>query len=271
MKSIVSLGVIALAGISSIATAASIPVARGAARRWPSKKPAAFFLAGDSTTARIHTNAMSGWGVGFLKTLVNGAIGTDLGRNGATTVSYVAGGAWADVIDSVSKSKASFTPYVTIQFGHNDQKATANISLAEYSANLKELGLEAIAAGGTPIFVTPLSRRNFNSSGLVIEDLSQQRNATIAVANSINAAYIDLNEASIKYLDSIGAADAATYNRIPTDFTHLNPVGSVVFGDMVSWLITETTKYGEVVGVYTRPNRTVVEAIESGSYIYPSL
>ncbi|CZR65678.1 related to acetylesterase [Phialocephala subalpina] len=270
MKSVVALSVIALASINSLAIAASIPQTRYASRSWPPKKPAAFFLAGDSTTA-AQSNSGGGWGIGFLKTLVNGAIGTDLGYNGATTVSYVAGGAWADVIDSVSRSKASFTPYVTIQFGHNDQKPTANISLAEYSANLKELGLEAIAAGGIPIFVTPLSRRNFNSSGLVIEDLSQQRSATIAVASSIKAAYIDLNEASIKYLDSIGATDAATYNRIPTDFTHLNPVGSVLFGDMVSWLITSTTKYGEVVGEYTSPNRTVVEAIKTGTYIYPSL
>lgn len=83
-------------------------------------------------------------------------------------------------------------------------------------------------------------------------------------------AYIDLNGASVKYLNSIGPANAATYNRIPTDFTHLNPVGSVVFGGIVSWLMTATTKYGGSISEYTRPNKTVVEAIESGIYIYPS-
>lgn len=59
MKSIiVSLG-FALATLNSIATAAAIPSIRDAPRSWPSKKPAAFFLAGDSTTA-----AQSGAGGG---------------------------------------------------------------------------------------------------------------------------------------------------------------------------------------------------------------
>jgi hypothetical protein len=104
------------------------------------------------------------------------------------------------------------------------------------------------------ILVTPISRRNFNSSGLVIEDLDDQRVATIAVAQSIGVDYIDLNEASTNYLDAIGSADAATYNRVPNDFTHLNPSGSVVFGDMVSLLLRTTTKVGKVLSEYTCPN-----------------
>src|ERR1700712_2873101 len=96
------------------------------------------------------------------------------------------------------------------------------------------------------ILVTPISRRNFNSSGLVIEDLADQRVATIAVAQSMGVDYIDLNEESTNYLDAIGSADAATYNRVPNDFTHLNPSGSVVFGDMVSLLLRTTTKVGKV-------------------------
>ena len=179
-----------------------------------------------------------------------------------------------------------------VQFGHNDQKASANISIEEYSTNLENLALEAKAAGGTPvrqslifcyrqqifvsklidlkILVTPISRRNFNSSGLVTEDLADQRTATVAVAQSIGIDYIDLNEASTKYLDAIGSADAATYNRIPTDFTHLNPTGSVVFGDMVSFLLTTTTEAGKQLSQYTRPNHEVVAAIERGAYIFPS-
>lgn len=119
------------------------------------------------------------------------------------------------------------------------------------------------------ILVTPLSRRNYNSSGLVTEDLADQRAATIAVARSIEIDYIDLNGASTRYLDAIGSADAATYNRVPGDFTHLNPSGSVVFGDMVSLLITSTTKAGRELSMYTRPNREVVMAIEKGMYIFP--
>lgn len=77
-------------------------------------KPAAFYLAGDSTTA-AQSSGGGGWGVGFLATLTDGAIGTDLGYNGDTTASFVAGGAWANVIDAVTRSKVSYQPYVTIQ------------------------------------------------------------------------------------------------------------------------------------------------------------
>ena len=119
------------------------------------------------------------------------------------------------------------------------------------------------------ILVTPLSRRNFNSSGLVIENLAPQRAATISVAEDIGIDYIDLNAASTKYLNSIGLANATTYNLIPTDFTHLNPTGSVVFGAMVSWLMTTTTKAARDIEPYTKPNCTVVEDIEKGVYIYP--
>lgn len=120
------------------------------------------------------------------------------------------------------------------------------------------------------ILVTPISRRNFNSTtGLVIEDLATQRNITIGIANSLGAVYIDLNEASTKFLDAIGASDSATYNRVADDYTHLNPTGSVVFGNMVSWLLLSSTKLGANLKHYTVPNTEIVAAIKSGSYVYP--
>lgn len=76
-------------------------------------KPPVFFLAGDSTTAS-QSAAGGGWGIGFLKTLQNAAFGVDLGYNGDTTVTFVSGGAWANVIDAVGRSKTVYNPYVTI-------------------------------------------------------------------------------------------------------------------------------------------------------------
>lgn len=73
-------------------------------------KPAAFFLAGDSTT-----DTDGGWGNGFLTTLKNGAIGTNFGHSGATTASFVADKDWANVIKAVKANAAKYSPYVTIQ------------------------------------------------------------------------------------------------------------------------------------------------------------
>ena len=47
--------------------------------------------------------------------MTNGANGTNFGHDGATTVSFVAGGDWAKVIDAVKNSLSAYTPYVTIQ------------------------------------------------------------------------------------------------------------------------------------------------------------
>jgi lysophospholipase L1-like esterase len=82
--------------------------------RAPKCKPAAFFLAGDSTTATQATSG-GGWGDGFLTTLTKGAVGRNYGHNGATTVSFVAGGDWVNVLSSVRNHTKDYEPYVTIQ------------------------------------------------------------------------------------------------------------------------------------------------------------
>jgi hypothetical protein len=76
---------------------------------------AAFFLAGDSTTARQSTGG-GGWGNGFLTTLKNGSFGMNYGHNGATTVSFRSGGDWAKVLAKVNQSLTlDYKPFVTIQ------------------------------------------------------------------------------------------------------------------------------------------------------------
>jgi hypothetical protein len=66
-------------------------------------------------TALVKKLTTSGWGTGFLETLTGGANGTNFGHDGATTVSFVAGGDWAKVIAAVKNATAAYTPYVTIQ------------------------------------------------------------------------------------------------------------------------------------------------------------
>ncbi|KAH8601070.1 carbohydrate esterase family 12 protein [Bisporella sp. PMI_857] len=231
-------------------------------------KPAAFFLAGDSTTAKQIAVNGGGWGNGFLGTLKNGATGINYGHNGATTVSFVAGGDWATVLASVRNSTA-YTPYVTISFGHNDQKADKNISVAQYTTNLKNMGLQVRQAGGQPIFVTSVSRRNYNSSGVVKEDLAVQAAATISAAKSIKADYIDLNRASTTYLNAIGEANGHEYNLTPNDNTHLSKAGSVLFGNIVSILLNGLVR--ESYGEWTSPNRTIEQFIKKGEFILPSV
>lgn len=235
------------------------------------KMPPYYVLAGDSTTASQSSNG-GGWGDGFLNTtLFNGATGHNYGHNGATTVSFRAGGDWDKVLSTVKNVSNEYHPFVTIQFGHNDQKAAANISLSQYTENLQRFVAEAVDAGATPILVTPLSRRNYdNSTGqpVIIQDLANQTAATITAAHNTGASFIDLNRASTKYLNAIGPSDAYTYNLIPTDRTHLSVDGSIVFGGIVAELIQRDFpalhKHG-----FVRVNKTLKEDVDRGIYYWP--
>lgn len=79
-------------------------------------KPPAWFLAGDSTTA-VQSSDGGGWGVGFLSFVKSPPAwgGIDYGVNGATTVSFVNGGYWAEVLNAVEENADGYEPFVTIQ------------------------------------------------------------------------------------------------------------------------------------------------------------
>lgn len=235
-------------------------------------KPPFFVLAGDSTTAKQATNG-GGWGDGFLNTtLFEGASGQNYGHNGATTVSFRDGGDWDTVLATIKNVSADYNPFVTIQFGHNDQKTAANISLAEYTANLEEFVAEAGEAGATPILVTPLSRRNYENTtgGLkIIQDLSNQTSATIRAAHRSGAAFIDLNRASTAYLNAIGPDSAYTYNLNVDDHTHLNIEGSIVFGGIVAELIERDYPKLENQG-FVHVNEKLRKDVDRGIYYWPN-
>ncbi|KAL1792150.1 hypothetical protein ACET3X_009901 [Alternaria dauci] len=227
-----------------------------------------FILAGDSTTA-VQSTGGGGWGTGFLTTtLTSGASGINYGRNGATTVSFREGGNWATVLASAKNASENYTPYITIQFGHNDQKPDKNISAAQLTTNLVALVNEAKSAGATPILVTSLSRRKYGSDGKIKPDLADVVAATKNAAAESGAAIIDLNAASTKYLNAIGPEKAPTYDLKAGDSTHLNAEGSVVFGNLVAMLIKT-----EVPGVskYLKPVKAVKSALEKGVYIFPKV
>jgi len=71
-------------------------------------KATSILLAGNSTRA-APSGCRGGSGNGFFGTLVNGAIGKNVGHNGGTVVSFVSGGDWKNVSAGVKKNKASYS------------------------------------------------------------------------------------------------------------------------------------------------------------------
>jgi lysophospholipase L1-like esterase len=141
--------------------------------------------------------------------------------------------------------------------------------MADLTANLVTFVDEVRAAGATPILVTSISRRRFSdSTGKVAESLADVTAAAKEAAAKSKAKIINLNAASTRYLNGIGAKNAATYNLNPTDFTHLNAEGSVVFGNLVAQLIDAEVPE---VKKYVVPVQKIAKALDQGKYIFPAV
>lgn len=233
----------------------------GATNTQPTKRanPPAFILAGDSTTAPD-----GGWGDAFVASLSSSSTGTNFGHSGATTASFRSGGDWDSVLAAVSESAGSYTPYVTIQFGHNDQKTEEG--LASFKENLVQFEADVRDAGGIPIFLTSLTRRKFEDDGTVSDDLENVRTLTEEAAEETGALIGDLNTRSREYVEAIGSENADTYNLEADDRTHLNEAGGVVFAGIVGIILKELEPtFDEFINI----DEALVAAVEAGEYYSP--
>jgi lysophospholipase L1-like esterase len=162
-----------------------------------------------------------------------------MAKGGASTRTYREQGLWANAL-------ATKPDYMVIQFGHNDMVTAEHLDrqvpIPDYIANLKRFVDEARAAGIKPVLVTPITRRYFGADGMIHSDLTEYSEAMQGVAMEMRVPLIDLQKESIAYLDKIGPAKADKLgiskkdkdgNTVP-DKTHLNWVGSYVFGRMVA-------------------------------------
>jgi lysophospholipase L1-like esterase len=205
--------------------------------------PIKVVLVGDSTVA-----VQGGWGPGFCSHLIKSAECLDLAVNGRSTKSYIDEGLWANALQARGQ-------FYFIQFGHNDQKMDPALHTdpkTTYRANLRRF-VEAIREiRGTPILVTPLSRRNyvdgelsdrqFNSQFKVEDPLSDYAEAVREVAAEEDVPLIDLYKLSTALLASMTQQEADRYDRntrdgviaANPDRTHLNEFGKRNFGDMVA-------------------------------------
>ncbi|KAF9773835.1 hypothetical protein IL306_008273 [Fusarium sp. DS 682] len=218
------------------------------------KKSPFFILTGDSTVA-----TGGGWGDALLNNTKKPTGGINIAKNGATTASFRTQGLWDTALDNVKSHKKDHEAIVTVQFGHNDQKT---LTIEQYSDNLSTMIREVKEAGGTAIIITSLTRRTFKD-GKVVENLSKERDAAIAVATKAGVKYLDLNTASTKYVNAIGQENADKYNEIEGDRTHLNFSGKLVFGRIVMDLLVEKRRD---LARYIVTNKKLSQLINKGIY-----
>lgn len=204
--------------LSSCLVVGAFAAATGARAQTPVPNPPPHFnavkivLVGDSTTA-----VQGGWGPSFCaKHVTSFAACINLARGGRSSGNYRTEGSWALALNEI-KSGGFNDTYVLVQFGHNDQpgKPGRSTDLAtEFPANLKAYVDEIRAAGGKPVLVTPLTRRQFKD-GTLVDDLGPWAEATRKVAAETGAPLVDLHADSSAAVQKMGAAEATRFAQSP--------------------------------------------------------
>lgn len=173
----------------------------------PFKSPK-IVLIGDSTTA-----VQGGWGPSFCGKHVTSFVACiNLARGGRSSGNYRTEGSWALALYEIRSGGFTDT-YVLIQFGHNDQpgKPGRSTDLAtEFPANLKRYVDEVRAAGGKPVLVTPLTRRQFKD-GKLVDDLGPWAQATRKVAAETGTPLVDLHALSTAAVQAMGPVEAMKF------------------------------------------------------------
>ena len=153
------------------------------------------YLIGDSTMANKEIKAFpeTGWGMPF-RYFFDSTVDVDnRAKNGRSTKSFLAEGLWKPIAENLNEGD-----YVLIQFGHNDEvktKATYTTE-EEFKTNLRRYVHESRNKKAIPVLITPVARRNFDSSGKVVGTHDVYSAIVRDVARQLNVPLIDLDKKS---------------------------------------------------------------------------
>lgn len=190
-------------------------------------------LVGDSTVTD-----QSGWGLGFKQFLAAGATCINTAHGGESSLSFMRSGRWTNAL-------ALRGDYYLIQFGHNNQpgKPGRSTDMATYIANMKQYVDDTRAIGAIPILVTPLTRREWDKAnpGKIKSSLAPYAADVREIAAEKDVPLIDLQARSITLCESLGPEKCLEFSplkddhgKVAHDGTHLNAMGSVLFGRLVA-------------------------------------
>ncbi|MBI5257830.1 MAG: hypothetical protein HY855_15100 [Burkholderiales bacterium] len=166
----------------------------------------ALHLVGDSTMADKPLNPPNperGWGQLLRELMREPQRIVNHAANGRSTKRFVDEGRWAHLLTQVQAGD-----WVIIQFGHNDAKADdparyapANAAYQDY---LRLFVRELRARGVHPMLATPLTRRNFDAAGRLVDTHADYPGAMRAVATELNVPLLDLHRSSMALVQSLG-------------------------------------------------------------------
>lgn len=183
-----------------------------------------------------------GWGMPFVNFWDSTVIVDNRAMNGRSTRTFMEEKRWDPVVSEMQEGD-----YVFIQFGHNDEVPTKKSYVPEidFKANLVKYITDTRSKKATPVLITPVARRKFDSTGNIQETHAVYAQLVRDVAKENSVALIDLSEKSKALFQQFGPAaskyllnyltpgEHPNYPEGKQDDTHFNELGARKIAELV--------------------------------------
>lgn len=200
-------------------------------------------LCGDSTMAAYDDRqAFRGWGQDLGVFTHPHARISNLARCGASTKTFLDLGLWRTAL-------ALRPRWMLIQFGHNDShhpdRPESTVSDGAYAVNILRMVAEAQAAHATPVLITPVCRRTWDTDTILMDNLAPYAEAVRRVAQSTGADLVDLHRKSQNAFQQMGRTATNAWSPEPGDFTHFNAAGARTVAGWVAQELAAKYPHGD--------------------------
>jgi lysophospholipase L1-like esterase len=188
-------------------------------------KPITVFIASDSTACDQTDQAFAGWGQALPEYFAPPIEIANYADSGESSSSFNGAQKFPAIV-------AHWVPgdWLLIQFGHNDKGVADSV----VQANLQSYASRALAAGVTPVIISPPARVQI-TNGVEGDQSSLHAAAAKAAAAAEKVAYIDLTALSTAWYNSLGSQAAALkFHANDSDATHTNMAGAVEIAGLVT-------------------------------------
>ncbi len=237
-------------------TGSAIDVQEIIIERYKEKTPGAsttIYMAGDSTMQSYSAMQapQEGWGQQFGRYFAGGVVVENHSIGGRSSKSFMVDGRLDVVLREIKPGD-----YFFVSFGHNDASAgnpERYASPEDYKMYLARYIDGARQRGATPVLLTPVGRRDFNT-------ITQEFNVSFPdyvkaareVAEERQVQLIDLSELSIAHFNKIGLAASeklflyaypGQYPKYPNginDNTHFSGYGAQVIAGLVAGAVSDS-------------------------------
>lgn len=203
------------------------------------------FLAGDSTVTNQPADGYpyAGWGQMLPAYIKADATVSNYARSGRSSKSFITEGLLEQI-----REKMKPHDYMLIQFGHNDQKRDEERHtepFSTYKEFLKKYVDVCREKQATPILVTPVHRRYFDSKGLLEDTHGDYITAVRELAEEENIPLVDLATLSLECFNQLGPEGTKSvfmwgrpgefllFPQGVMDNTHFQERGAARLADMV--------------------------------------